>query len=103
MSVSLGRYDVRRCPADLARHCFLALTGHPAGARFCLEDGMLVDPERGHLLYDRDSSGVHTYTLSFEDRFSFEFVEWRGGYADCGAPNAGVRMAAQARARNDPR
>jgi 4-hydroxyphenylpyruvate dioxygenase len=75
------------------------------GARFGLDDAKLADLERGHLLYDRDSSGgefLHAYTLPFEDRFFFEIVERRGGYADYGAPNAGVRMAAQARVRNDP-
>jgi len=72
------------------------------GARFGLEDGMLEGLARGHLLYDRDGTGgefLHAFTLSFEDRFFFEVVERRGGYAGYGAPNAGVRMAAQARAR----
>jgi len=72
------------------------------GARFGLEDGMLETLERGRLLYDRDAGGgefLHAFTLSFEDRFFFEVVERRGGYADYGAPNAGVRMAAQARSR----
>jgi 4-hydroxyphenylpyruvate dioxygenase len=75
------------------------------GARFGLEDGMLADLERGCLLYDRDIGGgefLHAYTLPFEDRFFFEIVERRGGYAGYGAANAGVRMAAQARVRNDP-
>ncbi|MCR0981317.1 bifunctional sugar phosphate isomerase/epimerase/4-hydroxyphenylpyruvate dioxygenase family protein [Roseomonas populi] len=71
-------------------------------ARFGLDDRLLADLERGHLLYDRDARGgefVHAYTVSFEDRFFFEVVERRAGYADYGAANAGVRMAAQARAR----
>jgi 4-hydroxyphenylpyruvate dioxygenase len=71
-------------------------------ARFGLEDAALAELERGHLLYDRDGGGgefLHAFTLSFEDRFFFEVVERRGGYAEYGAANAGVRMAAQARAR----
>ena len=56
--------------------------------------------QRGHLLYDRDAQGgsfVHAYTHAFQDRFFFELVERRGGYDQYGAPNAAVRMAAQAR------
>ncbi|MBI0535172.1 sugar phosphate isomerase/epimerase and 4-hydroxyphenylpyruvate domain-containing protein [Roseomonas sp. KE2513] len=72
------------------------------GARFGLGDDELEALERGHLLYDGDGQGgafVHAFTVSFEDRFFFEVVERRGGYDGYGAANAGVRMAAQARAR----
>lgn len=72
------------------------------GARFGLADPVLEALERDHLLYDRDAAGgefIHAYTVSFEDRFFFEIVERRGGYDGYGAANAGVRMAAQARAR----
>ena len=72
------------------------------GARFGLEDEALAALERGHLLYDGDGQGgsfLHAFTVSFEDRFFFEVVERRGGYDGYGAANAGVRMAAQARAR----
>jgi len=72
------------------------------GARFGLEDEALAALERGHLLYDGDGQGgafLHAFTVSFEDRFFFEVLERRGGYDGYGAANAGVRMAAQARAR----
>jgi 4-hydroxyphenylpyruvate dioxygenase len=51
------------------------------------------------LLYDRDPIGEfrHAYTDSFQDRFFFEIVERRDGYAGFGAANAAVRMAIQAR------
>ncbi len=51
------------------------------------------------LLYDRDAGGEfrHAYTAAFQDRFFIEITE-RRGYAGFGAPNAPVRMAAQARA-----
>ena len=56
--------------------------------------------QRLNLLYDRDDHGefVHAYTDNFEDRFFFEIVE-RRGYRAFGAPNASVRMAAQAQYR----
>ncbi|MDO9706965.1 bifunctional sugar phosphate isomerase/epimerase/4-hydroxyphenylpyruvate dioxygenase family protein [Paracraurococcus lichenis] len=69
-------------------------------ARFGLPDEELAALQVGHLLYDRDAQGgsfVHAYTHAFQDRFFFEVVERRGGYDQYGAPNAAVRMAAQAR------
>ena len=44
----------------------------------------------------RASSGT-LYTDAFHDRFFFEVVQRRGGYAGFGAANAPVRAAAQAR------
>ena len=68
-------------------------------ARVALDDEALATLERLGLLYDQDAQGEfrHAYTDAFEDRFFFEIVERAGGYAGFGAPNAAVRMAAQAR------
>ena len=66
-------------------------------ARWGLEDAELEPLQRLGLLYDRDDNGefLHAYTVSFRERFFFELVERRHGYAGFGAANAGVRMAAQ--------
>lgn len=69
-------------------------------ARFSLEEGELDRLRALNLLYDQDAQGgafLHAYTTSFADRFFFEIVERRDGYRQFGAPNAAVRMAAQAR------
>jgi 4-hydroxyphenylpyruvate dioxygenase len=68
-------------------------------ARLGLEDALTAELERLGLLYDRDAVGEfqHTYTDSFQERFFFEIVERRDGYAGFGAANAAVRMAIQAR------
>ncbi|MCQ4159616.1 sugar phosphate isomerase/epimerase and 4-hydroxyphenylpyruvate domain-containing protein [Roseomonas sp. GC11] len=69
-------------------------------ARFGLEPARLDELRGLHLLHDQDAEGgvfTHAYTASFADRFFFEIVERQGGYRQFGAPNAGVRMAAQAR------
>ena len=72
-----------------------------AAARFSLADSVIEGLEPLGLLYDEDGQGVfrHAYTETFQDRFFFEVVERGGGYAGFGAPNAAVRMAAQARRR----
>ena len=51
-----------------------------------------------NVLYDRDANGVflQVYTTSLDCGFFFEIVQ-RDGYAGYGAPNAGIRLAAQAR------
>jgi 4-hydroxyphenylpyruvate dioxygenase len=62
-------------------------------------DAARVDElRRLNLLYDRDGAGefLHAYTETFDDRFFFEVVQRRSGYEQYGAPNATVRMAAQA-------
>ncbi|WP_313801713.1 bifunctional sugar phosphate isomerase/epimerase/4-hydroxyphenylpyruvate dioxygenase family protein [Sphingobium sp.] len=53
-----------------------------------------------HMLYDRDGQGEYRqlYSRAFRKRFFFEFVE-RRDYQGYGAPNAGVRLAAQERFR----
>jgi 4-hydroxyphenylpyruvate dioxygenase len=50
------------------------------------------------ILYDRDAHGVfyQAYTTTLDGGFFFEIVQ-RDGYAGYGAPNAGVRLSAQAR------
>lgn len=51
-----------------------------------------------NILYDRDESGVfhQAYTVNVAAGFFFEIVQ-RNGYSGYGAPNAGVRLAAQSR------
>jgi 4-hydroxyphenylpyruvate dioxygenase len=51
-----------------------------------------------NILYDRDAGGVfyQAYTQTLDGGFFFEIVQ-RDGYAGYGAPNAGIRLAAQAR------
>ncbi len=73
------------------------------GAKLDLSSDRL-DALRAHsILYDRDGEGEYfqVYTRSFEQRFFFEIVERRGGYAGYGAVNAPVRLAAQARLVNE--
>jgi 4-hydroxyphenylpyruvate dioxygenase len=67
-------------------------------ARFGLEDSFVAALAEYGILYDRDQTGeyLQLYTPTFADRFFFEIVE-RRGYAGFGAPNAPVRLAAQAR------
>jgi 4-hydroxyphenylpyruvate dioxygenase len=66
-------------------------------------DPEFLDALRNHnLLYDRDERGgefLHAYTETLDQRFFLEIVERRGGYDGYGAPNAAVRLAAQARQR----
>jgi 4-hydroxyphenylpyruvate dioxygenase len=55
-----------------------------------------------NILYDRDGSGAfwQAYTMALDGGFFFEIVQ-RDGYAGYGAPNAGIRLAAQARTATD--
>jgi 4-hydroxyphenylpyruvate dioxygenase len=68
-------------------------------ARWGLDDATLTALQRHSLLYDRDETGEfrHFYSNDFHDRFFFEVVQRRAGYAGFGAANAPVRAAAQAR------
>jgi 4-hydroxyphenylpyruvate dioxygenase len=54
--------------------------------------------QRHNILYDRDEAGEYfqVYTQTLEERFFFEIVE-RRNYRGFGAPNAPIRLAAQAR------
>jgi 4-hydroxyphenylpyruvate dioxygenase len=68
---------------------------------------LLSAMKQNGILYDRDDDGefFQVYTHAFEERFFFEIVE-RRGYKGFGAPNAGIRLAAQtreARPRTMPR
>lgn len=70
-------------------------------ARFVL-DADFVERLRAHnILYDRDAEGDYfqLYTRAFDRRFFLEFVQRRSGYRGFGAPNASIRLAAQARYR----
>jgi 4-hydroxyphenylpyruvate dioxygenase len=76
-------------------------------SRFELDPALLKEMRKSGILYDRDGDGefFQIYTHSFEERFFFEIVQ-RRGYKGFGAPNAGVRLAAQtreARPRTMPR
>ena len=76
-------------------------------SRYELDPDLLKSMKENGILYDRDGEGefFQVYTHAFEERFFFEIVE-RRGYKGFGAPNAGVRLAAQtreARPRTMPR
>ncbi|HTR11254.1 MAG TPA: TIM barrel protein [Paraburkholderia sp.] len=71
-------------------------------ARHALDPAFLDALSQHNLLYDRDERGgefLHAYTETLDQRFFLEIVERRGGYDGYGAPNAAVRLAAQARQR----
>jgi 4-hydroxyphenylpyruvate dioxygenase len=76
-------------------------------SRYELDPGLLKAMKDNGILYDRDEAGefFQIYTHAFEERFFFEVVE-RRDYKGFGAPNAGIRLAAQtreARPRTMPR
>jgi 4-hydroxyphenylpyruvate dioxygenase len=76
-------------------------------SRYELDPDLLKLMKENAILYDRDSGGefFQIYTHAFDERFFFEIVE-RRGYNGFGAPNAGIRLAAQtreARPRTVPR
>jgi 4-hydroxyphenylpyruvate dioxygenase len=68
-------------------------------ARHGLEPAFIDSLREHHILYDRDGEAefLQVYTHVFAQRFFFEIVERRKGYAGFGAVNAPVRLAAQAR------
>lgn len=70
-------------------------------ARYGLDEALLEAMRTRNILFDRNEEGdfFHAYTETFSGRFFFEIVERRGGYAQFGAPNAGIRLAAQAAQR----
>ena len=64
-----------------------------------------IDRLKAHnVLYEREGEGEYfqLYTQTFDDRFFFEIVERRNGYAGFGASNAQIRLAAQTRQSIDP-
>ena len=67
-------------------------------ARLALEPEMVDRLRDEGILYDEDEGGRYfqLYTRAFRERFFFELVE-RDGYQGFGAPNAPIRLAAQAR------
>jgi 4-hydroxyphenylpyruvate dioxygenase len=67
-------------------------------SRYELDPDLLSSMKENAILYDRDSEGefFQVYTHAFDERFFFEIVE-RRGYKGFGAPNAGIRLAAQTR------
>ncbi len=76
-------------------------------SRYSLDPALLKAMKDNGILYDRDGDGefFQIYTHAFEERFFFEIVQ-RRGYRGFGAPNAGIRLAAQtreARPRTMPR
>jgi len=76
-------------------------------SRYELDPGLLASMKDNGILYDRDEDGefFQIYTHAFDERFFFEIVE-RRNYKGFGAPNAGIRLAAQtreARSRTMPR
>jgi 4-hydroxyphenylpyruvate dioxygenase len=102
--VAFSTPDIQRSAADFrARHASLLELPvnyyDDLSARWGLDDTTLTALQRQGLLYDRDEAGEfwHLYTEAFDDRFFFEAVQRRAGYAGFGAPNAAVRAAAQAR------
>jgi 4-hydroxyphenylpyruvate dioxygenase len=71
-------------------------------ARFDLEPTRVAEMAALSILYDRDGESEYFqfYSRAFAKRVFFEVVE-RRGYRGYGAPNATIRLAAQARFKND--
>ncbi|MEZ0198915.1 3-dehydroshikimate dehydratase, partial [Pseudomonas qingdaonensis] len=72
-------------------------------ARFDFDDEFLSELAYYNVLYDRDAQGgelFHVYTEPFEERFFFEIIQRKAGYAGYGAANVAVRLAAMAKARS---
>ena len=102
--IAFATSDIRATAAGLARRGLKTLPmpeNYYADlqARFGLDDGFVADLSAHGILYDRDDDGDYfqLYTPTFAERFFFEIVERRGGYAGFGAPNAPIRLAAQTR------
>jgi 4-hydroxyphenylpyruvate dioxygenase len=74
-------------------------------ARFGFDDATIAQMAELGILYDEDadSSGYwQLYSRAFDKLFFFEIVQRTPGYTGYGAPNAGVRLAAQNRFRDEP-
>lgn len=67
-------------------------------AKYGLDADLMAALRDNQILYDREGDGefFQIYTNVFDERFFFEIVE-RRNYQGFGAPNAGIRLAAQAR------
>lgn len=72
-------------------------------ARTDLSQGDIDALKALNILYDRDIGGTfhQAYTTTLDGGFFFEIVQ-REGYTGYGAPNAGIRLAAQARLAPPP-
>ncbi|MFB9263013.1 bifunctional sugar phosphate isomerase/epimerase/4-hydroxyphenylpyruvate dioxygenase family protein [Bradyrhizobium erythrophlei] len=72
-------------------------------SRYELDPDLLRSMKENGILYDRDDEGefFQIYTHAFDERFFFEIVE-RRRYRGFGAPNAGIRLAAQTREARSP-
>lgn len=71
-------------------------------ARFGFDNALVARMAEHGILYDEDGEGAgywQLYSRAFDKLFFFEFVQRDMGYAGYGAPNAGVRLAAQNRFR----
>ncbi|HEX7871621.1 MAG TPA: TIM barrel protein [Sphingobium sp.] len=71
-------------------------------ARFGFDDALVARMADHGILYDEDADGAgywQLYSRAFDKLFFFEFVQRVDGYGGYGAPNAGVRLAAQNRFR----
>ncbi|UYG03415.1 TIM barrel protein [Halomonas sp. LR3S48] len=68
--------------------------------RFDIAPELLDALRSRNILFDRNEDGdfLHAYTETFSGRFFFEIVERRGDYQKFGEANAGIRLAAQAKA-----
>jgi len=77
-------------------------------AKYDIDAAELAAMRELGILYDREADGgefLHLYLTPFDERFHFELIERRGGYAGYGAPNAPARLAAMAlwrQARAEP-
>ena len=72
-------------------------------AKIDLDPTLLAKLQAHNVLYDRDDQGEYfqMYTQTVDERFFFEIVQ-RCAYAGFGAPNAQVRLTAQARLARAP-
>lgn len=105
--VALASDDIL-ATADAVRARGAAMLDIPANyyddlvARFGFDEGAAARLENAGVLYDEDGQGHayrQLYSRAFDKLFFFEFVERGAAYAGYGAPNAGVRLAAQNRFR----
>ena len=67
-------------------------------ARYDIDAALLAALRERGILYDREPNGgelLQLYLTPFDDRFHFELIERRGGYAGYGAMNATFRLAAR--------
>lgn len=107
--VALGTDDIF-ATAQALRDSGAAMLTIPANyhqdlaARFGFDDATIERMADLGILYDEDADGNgfwQLYSRAFDKLFFFEIVQRTPGYAGYGAPNAGVRLAAQNRFRDD--